>query len=82
MKLEKIKSCINRMNINKKIKNITKFFEDQQNKSISILIAIVMFTTFYLNNIESITIEKEFKILLKDEITLGKFLILQKYYLQ
>ncbi|AYE35912.1 hypothetical protein DB313_00055 [Borrelia turcica IST7] len=61
------------MNINKKIKNITKFFfEDWQNKSISILIAIVMFTTFYLNNIESITIEKEFKILLKDEITLGK----------
>ncbi|WKC57610.1 YbbR-like domain-containing protein [Borrelia sp. P9F1] len=61
------------MNISKKVINIAKFLsEDWQNKSISILIAIVMFAAFYLNNIESITVEKEIKILLKDEITLGK----------
>ncbi|UER67234.1 YbbR-like domain-containing protein [Borrelia sp. BU AG58] len=61
------------MNIIKKIRNIMRLlFEDWQNKSISILIAIVMFAAFYLNNIESVTVEKEIKILLKDEITLGK----------
>ncbi|WP_445435758.1 CdaR family protein [Candidatus Borreliella tachyglossi] len=61
------------MNIYKKLKDIVKLlFEDWQNKAISILIAIIMFATFYFNSIESITIEKEFSILLEDEITLAK----------
>lgn len=47
------------MNITKKLKNLMKLlFEDWQNKAISILIAIIMFTTSYFNNIESIKIEK------------------------
>ncbi|AHH07973.1 YbbR-like domain-containing protein [Borrelia anserina] len=61
------------MNITKKLKNLMKLlFEDWQNKAISILIAIIMFTTSYFNNIESIKIEKKFNILLEDEVTLGK----------
>ncbi|AHH10147.1 Hypothetical protein BPA_0054501 (plasmid) [Borrelia parkeri SLO] len=47
------------MIITKKFMNIIKLlFEDWQNKAISILIAIIMFTTSYFNSIESITIEK------------------------
>ncbi|UPA17547.1 YbbR-like domain-containing protein [Borrelia puertoricensis] len=61
------------MIITKKLMNIIKLlFEDWQNKAISILIAIIMFTTSYFNSIESITIEKKFNILLEDEVTLGK----------
>ncbi|AJW72846.1 YbbR-like domain-containing protein [Borrelia hermsii] len=61
------------MIITKKLIRIMKLlFEDWHNKAISILIAIIMFTTFYFNSIESITIEKKFNILLEDEVTLGK----------
>ncbi|BDU63302.1 YbbR-like domain-containing protein [Candidatus Borrelia fainii] len=61
------------MIITKKFINIIKLlFEDWQNKAISILIAIIMFTTSYFNSIESIAIEKKFNILLEDEVTLGK----------
>ncbi|WP_024654241.1 YbbR-like domain-containing protein [Borrelia persica] len=61
------------MIITKKLINIIKLlFEDWQNKAISILIAIIMFVTFYFNSIESIKIEKNFTISLENEITLGK----------
>lgn len=59
--------------ITKKFINIIKLlFEDWQNKAISILIAIIMFITFYFNSIESVNIEKNFNILLENEVTLGK----------
>ncbi|ACH92973.1 MULTISPECIES: YbbR-like domain-containing protein [Borrelia] len=61
------------MMITKKFINIIKLlFEDWQNKAISILIAIIMFITFYFNSIESVNIEKNFNILLENEVTLGK----------
>ncbi|WNY66404.1 YbbR-like domain-containing protein [Borreliella lusitaniae] len=61
------------MKISKKIANIIKLlFDDWQNKAISILIAILMFVAFHFNKIESITTEKEFKIILNDQIALGK----------
>ncbi|ATQ15164.1 hypothetical protein BmHG_00012 [Borrelia miyamotoi] len=70
------------MVITKKFKSIIKFlFEDWQSKAISILIAIIMFTIFYFNSIESITIEKKINILLEDEVTLGKALEFNKILL-
>ncbi|AHH10163.1 YbbR-like domain-containing protein [Borrelia coriaceae] len=61
------------MIIAKKFISIIKLlFEDWQNKAISILIAIIMFTTSYFNSIESIIIEKKFNIALEDEVILGK----------
>ncbi|AAU06868.1 MULTISPECIES: YbbR-like domain-containing protein [Borreliella] len=61
------------MKISKKITNIIKLlFDDWQNKAIAILIAILMFVAFNFNKIESITTEKEFKIILNDQIALGK----------
>ncbi|EEF84145.1 CdaR family protein [Borreliella spielmanii] len=61
------------MKISKKITNIIGLlFDDWQNKAISILIAILMLVAFHFNKIESITTEKEFDIILNDQIALGK----------